>query len=88
MFVSLSKAVGKHGGFRIGIGKRITAKNWWWILFALLFVLMWQMIKLVFIFYAWLFYAIFYGIRWCFRKIKEAIKKKKDSAFEEISNNP
>lgn len=73
MFISLSKTIGKVGGFRIGIGKRITSKNAWWmcliICFVAMFQLMWYMMVLCF----WLMYAMFYGMWWCCKKLFQAI---------------
>lgn len=69
MFISFSKAIGKVGGFRIGVGKRINSKNAWWmfLLYACVccFQLMWYGVILAF----WLMYAMFYGIYWCFKHL-------------------
>lgn len=73
MFISLSKTIGKVGGFRIGIGKRITSKNAWWMCLIIccvaIFQLMWYMMVLTF----WLMYAMFYGMWWCCKKLFQAI---------------
>lgn len=93
MFISLSKTIGKVGGFRIGIGKRITSKNAWWMCLILCFVatfqLMWYMMVLCF----WLMYAMFYGMWWCCKKIVKAIagaitagKNTKSNYFEPVAN--
>ncbi len=81
MFIGLSKTIGKVGGFRIGIGQRITSKNAWWLIFAMV---MYGMIKLAMymvIASFWMIYAVFYGIWWCIKKLVFGIVKlfKKDN---------
>lgn len=64
MFFSLSKTISKFGGFRLGVGIRITKNNVLWmsliVLFINIFKLMWYAVILCF----WLIYAVFYGIYW------------------------
>lgn len=73
MFITLSKTIGRVGGFRLGIGKRITAKNAWWMFLILAFVylgqLMWYMCVLMF----WLMYAMFYGMWWLMKAMVKGI---------------
>ena len=81
MFIGLSKTIGKVGGFRIGIGQRITSKNAWWLIFAMV---MYGMIKLAMymvIASFWMIYAVFYGMWWCIKKLVFGIAKlfKKDN---------
>lgn len=86
MFITLSKTIGRVGGFRIGVGKRITSKNAWWmcllICFVAMFRLMWYMMVLAF----WLMYAMCYGIWWCCKKLVQgivrAIESKRKAQFE------
>ena len=62
MFISLSRVFAKIGGFKMGLGVRITKKNAIWMSFVVCFVCMlqatWYMMVLCF----WLVYAMFYGI--------------------------
>ena len=73
MFISLSKTIGRVGGFRFGVGKRITAKNAWWMFLILAFVylgqLMWYMCVVMF----WLMYAMFYGMWWLMKAMVKGI---------------
>ena len=73
MFISLSKTIGRVGGFRIGIGKRITAKNAWWMFLIMAFVylgqFMWYMLVLMF----WLMYAMCYGMWWLMKAMFKGI---------------
>lgn len=65
MFVSLSKAFGKFGGVRLGLGIRLTAKNIWWMSFVLMFVLLFQAAWYMMIICFWLMYAVLYGMWRC-----------------------
>lgn len=77
MFLSLSKTFAKVGGFRLGLGVRMTKKNaaflWLILLFVWMFKLMWYMLVLSF----WLMYAMCYGIFWCIRLIFRLVKRRK-----------
>lgn len=74
MFISLSRAFGKFGKFRLGFGLRITKSNAIWMLFIVFFVwifqLMWYSMLLCF----WLTYAFCYGIFWCIKKLVIALR--------------
>jgi hypothetical protein len=80
MFISFSKTIAKFGGFRVGIGTRLSKKNavWlsWLFLFVAIFKLMWYMLLL----YGWLIYAMCYGMYWCIKKIYRACSPKKIKA--------
>ncbi len=76
MFLSLSKTIAKIGGFRLGLGIRITKKNAAIMSFVLFFVLMFQLMWYMMVVCFWLMYAMFYGIYWCIRKVFGIGKKK------------
>ena len=95
MFISLSKTIGKVGGFRIGIGKRVTAKNAWWLCLIICFVAVLQLTWYMCILAFWLMYAMFYGIWWCCKKIIQGIAHAlgkgtgtaKDEALDRLQSN-
>ena len=74
MFLSLSKTLTKFGGFRFGVGMRLTKKNAWWMFFVLLFVYMFKAYWYMMIICLWLIYAICYGFYWCIKKLCQKIK--------------
>ena len=69
MFIGFSKTLARFGGFRLGVGMRITKKNAAWAAFIPLiiwcFQMMWYMIILSF----WLMYATIYAICWLLKKM-------------------
>ncbi len=75
MFMTFSKTIAKVGGFRVGIGTRITKKNA--VVFAIIlffywmFKLMWYMILFSF----WLCYAMLYGMWWCGKKLVQMLMR-------------
>ena len=76
MFFSLSKTLAKVGGFRLGLGVRMTKRNAPYMLFLTFFVsifqLMWYMMVLCF----WLMYAMCYGIYWIVKQIIRKVKQR------------
>lgn len=80
MFVGFSKTIARFGGFRLGLGMRMSKKNAAWMCLAIMFVavfkLMWYMLLLC----GWLVYAMCYGIYWCIKKIVSSISQKRDDA--------
>ena len=97
MFVSLSKTLAKFGGFRLGLGMRITKKNIYymgifllfyymflftWYFLVMVFWLMGIMIYYVFKFYIWLFKT---GFKTCIFTIRNAPKWIK-TKIEEYKN--
>ena len=80
MFIGFSKTVARFGGFRIGLGMRMSKKNAVWMYFLIMFValfkLMWYMMLLV----GWLIYAMCYGTYWCIKKIADNVAKKRKEA--------
>lgn len=68
MFVSFSKTMTKVGGFRFGIGTRITKKNAVWATFIALFIWSFQMIWYMLVFAFWIMYAVFYCLYLVIRK--------------------
>ncbi len=73
MFMTVSKTIGKVGGFRIGIGKRITSKNAWWLCIVLCFVVIFQIMWYMLVLSFWLCYAMLYGMWWCCKKLYQLI---------------
>ncbi len=69
MFLTLSKTFNKFCGFRLGFGLKITKKNFFWMVFILMFVCLLQAMWYMLVFEGWLIYAFFYGIYWCIMKI-------------------
>lgn len=78
MFISLSKTMAKFGGFRLGVGMRLTKNNALVMLFFLMFVycfkMMWYMMILCF----WCVYALIYGFVWCIKKLIQTSMKGSD----------
>lgn len=76
MFFSFNKTIARFGGFRLGVGTRMTKKNAFLFFLVMLFVyifkLMWYMMLLV----GWLIYAMCYGMYWCIKKIANSISNK------------
>lgn len=62
MFISFSKVIGKVGGFRIGLSKRITSKNMLWASLLYLTVVMFQLMWYSALLIGWLLYAFVYGV--------------------------
>lgn len=62
MFISLSRVFAKIGGFKMGLGVRITKKNAIWMSFVVCFVCIlqatWYMMVLCF----WLVYVMIYAM--------------------------
>ena len=75
MFFSLSKTIARFGGFRLGLGIRISKKNMLWMSLLLFFVLMVKLMWYMMIVAFWLMYAMFYSIYWCIKKTVQAFKK-------------
>lgn len=77
MFLSFSQTLARFGGFRLGLGLRLTKKNSIWILFIMMFVYivraMWYMGVLIF----WLIYAMVYGITYAVKKSMSLISTNK-----------
>jgi uncharacterized membrane protein YesL len=76
MFISLSKTLAKCGGFRLGLGMRMTKKNSAWVLFILLFVWMFKLTWYMMVVCFWLFYAVCYGLIWCIKKPFQKLNQK------------
>ncbi|MBO7149342.1 MAG: hypothetical protein J6V71_00455 [Clostridia bacterium] len=91
MFISLSKTIAKVGGFRLGVGLRITKNNILWVSIILMFVYMIQLTWYMMVLCGWIMYAMFYGIIWCVKKIVKTISSKRQYSFsdtaESSSNN-
>lgn len=75
MYIGFSKRLKKMSGLRFGVGLRLTKRNWWFIWFALIFVLMFYMIYYTFIGIAWMFYGLYKLYYWLFKGIVLGCKK-------------
>lgn len=80
MFLSLSKTLAKCGGFRLGLGIRMTKKNAVWMSMILLFVYMFQLTWYMMVLVFWMMYALFYGMFWCIRALFRLFIKPKKKA--------
>ena len=91
MFVGLSKTLLKFGGFRLGIGMRISKNNMIWMSLLVMFVQLFKAIWYMMIVACWAMYAMIYGMYWCIKKsipffkglyqtLKENIKKEGNQA--------
>ena len=75
MFIGFSKTLARFGGFRIGLGLRLTKKNAIWMLFVLMLVYLFKAIWYLMILYFWLIYAVIY---WTVYGIKKLCQQRKD----------
>ena len=75
MFLSLSKTLARFGGFRLGLGLRLTKKNAIWMLFLVMFVYLLQAMWYMMILICWLVYAVCYGMVWCIKRLFQVLKK-------------
>lgn len=87
MFLTFSKTIGKVGGFRIGVGKRITSKNAWYMCIFIAFIAMFQLMWYGMVLAFWLMYAMFYGAFWVCKKIVQLVFKSGKVAKEVIEEN-
>ncbi len=62
MFISFSKTIAKFGGFRLGVGMRVTKNNAVWMSFVVLFIELFKLIWYMIVFAFWLAYIICYGL--------------------------
>lgn len=62
MFVGFTKRLKSMSGFRIGFGLRVNKRNWWYFLFAMLFVGMFYLMWYMMIGAGWMLYFMLYGI--------------------------
>ena len=62
MFIGFSKRLKSMGGFRLGIGMRLTWRNCWYFLFMLLFVGTFYLCWYSLIACGWMMYYLFYGL--------------------------
>ena len=76
MFMSLSKTLAKFGGFRLGLGIRITKKNAPVMLFVWLFVCIFQMMWYTLVLCFWMVYAVMYGLWKCVKLPFKLLKGK------------
>ena len=69
MFISLSKTLARFGGFRLGVGMRITKNNMIWmsliVMMVQIFKAMWYLMIVSF----WMVYAVIYGVIYIYCKI-------------------
>ena len=74
MFLSLSKTLARFGGFRLGVGVRMTKKNSIGALLLIMFLSIFKMMWYLMIVCFWMFYAVGYGAYWCIKKIPQTRK--------------
>ena len=79
MFISFSKTIARFGGFRLGVGMRLSKKNAIWMSLIVLFVAMFQLMWYMLILCGWMMYAVCYGIYWCIKKTIGALSKKQNN---------
>lgn len=86
MFIGFSKTLAKFGGFRLGVGMRVTKNNMIWMSLLIMVVQLFKAVWYLMIIAFWVMYAMFYGLYWCikksipffkvlYQKLKENIKK-------------
>lgn len=73
MFISLSKTIGHVGGFRLGVGKRITSKNAWWMFLGIAVIYTVKLGWYLFVVMLWCIYAMLYGMWWLTKAIVKGI---------------
>ncbi len=80
MFISLSKALGKVSGLRIGAGLRITSKNAWWMCLLIAVVYFFKFLLYLLVLGGWLLYILGWlsvkAIKWLYSKIKKTCDEK------------
>lgn len=62
MFIAFSKRLKSMSGLRLGVGLRLTARNFWFMLFVLMFVGCFYLMWYTMIACGWLLYFMFYGL--------------------------
>lgn len=75
MFISFSKTLAKFGNMRVGLGFRLTKKNFVWAIFIWFFICIFQLMYYSLIFALWLMYAFAYAMYWLIKKIIITIKQ-------------
>ncbi len=87
MFISLSKTLAKFGGFRLGVGMRMTKNNMIWmsliVMFMQLMKAMWYLMIICF----WLVYAMIYGICKMCKSSSPLFKKLFQNLYEKAEQN-
>lgn len=68
MFLTFSKTIGRFGGFRLGVGTRITKNNAWYMLIFVCFIAMFKLMWYGLVAACWLMYAMCYGTFWLCKK--------------------
>jgi hypothetical protein len=87
MFIGFSKTLARFGGFRLGVGMRVTKNNVLWMSLIVMIIQMFKAMWYMMVVAAWFTYALFYGIIigykwlikffiWLFRKVVEFYKKR------------
>lgn len=79
MFIGFTKTLKRMSGFRLGFGLRVNKRNWWFFLFAMLFVCVFYLMWYMMIGAGWLLYFVLYGIYklyyWLFKGAAIGCKK-------------
>lgn len=81
MFISLSKTLARCGGFRLGVGLRITKNNAIWMSFIVMFAYMIKAVWYMMILCGWLVYAMYYGLFLGAKKLIQTILNKKNKGI-------
>ena len=76
MFCSFHKTIARFGGFRLGVGMRMTKKNAFLFFLVMMFVYIFKLMWYMMLFTGWLIYAVCYGVYWCIKKIASSIPNK------------
>ena len=83
MFIGLSKTLARFGGFRLGVGMRLTKNNIIWMSFIVMFVYLlkatWYMMIICF----WIVYALYYGMFHCCRELLKKFKNEQKKEGEQ-----
>jgi len=83
MFIGFSKTIARFGGFRLGVGTRVSKKNAAWMCLIIMFVAIFKLMWYVLLLCGWLMYAMFYGMYWCVKKIASGLAQKRDDASKQ-----
>ena len=84
MFIGLSKTLARFGGFRLGVGLRLTKSNMYWMAFLIMFINILKATWYIMVICFWLIYAICYGLAYgckkLIKKLRKDIKKEGEQA--------
>lgn len=87
MFLTFSKTIGRFGGFRLGVGTRITKNNAWYMLIFVFFMAMFKLSWYGLVAICWLIYAMCYGTFWLCKKTGQLLFHTRKIAKDVIDEN-